>query len=110
MVAGAGRPANPVRGEIGLPLAGGTVCLRPSFQALVAVEAEIGSLAKAIERAADGDVRLADLAALFWHCGGIGLGGERADFEAALEAAGLGTLLPVYRGLLARVFAGSGHG
>jgi phage tail protein X len=93
---------------VALPLGAASVCLRPSFQALLAAESEIGSLARAIERAADGDVRLADLSALFWHCGGAGTGVTRATFEASLEAAGLGVLLPAYRALLARVFAGHG--
>lgn len=108
------RPApagvNPLRGEVALELPCGVIRLRPSFQALVAAEAEMGSLARAIERAADGDVRLADLSALFWHCGGSALGDGREGFEAMLEAAGLGALLPAYRSLLSRVFAGSGNG
>lgn len=101
------RPANPVRGEVALRLAGGAVVLRPSFAALVAAEEEAGALGTLLERAAAGDVRLRDMAALFWACADPPPG-DRAAFEAALVAEGLAALLPAYRALLARVFAGAG--
>lgn len=106
MTAGAG--ANPVRGEVALQLGERTVCLRPSFSALVRAEAELGSLPKLVERAAAGDVRLADAAVLFWHCvRDEGPGADRAGFEEALAAAGLRPVLAAYRALLAAIFAGS---
>lgn len=98
------RVSNPLRGEVDLLLPGTSVRLRPSFSALVAAESELGSLARLLERAGEGDVRLADVAALFWHC--AQWEGERPAFEALLAEAGLGTLLPSYRRLLARIFAG----
>lgn len=97
--------ANAVRGEVALPLAGCTLVLRPSFAALVAAEAEAGSLFRMLERAGAGDVLLSDMAALFWHCAqppGI----PRAAFEEALADAGPAALLPAYRALLTVVFGG----
>lgn len=99
--------ANPVRGEVALPLRGGERLLRPSFSALVAAEAEAGSLFQLLERAAGGQARIADMAALFWHClGDRREGEERSHFETALLLEGVGTLLPVYRVLLSAVFGG----
>jgi hypothetical protein len=99
---------NPVRGEVALRLGEQTVCLRPSFSALVRAEAELGSLPKLVERAADGDVRLADAAALFWYCRREdGQEMDRGSFEEALATAGLQPLLATYRTLLAAIFAGS---
>nr|WP_255696687.1 GTA-gp10 family protein [Sandaracinobacteroides sayramensis] len=91
-----------MRGEVALKLPGLSLTLRPSFSALVAAEAEGGSLFRMLDRAAAGDVRLADIGALFWHCGGQA--GARADFEAALLEAGPSGLLGPYRALLAAIF------
>ena len=60
--------ANAARGEAGLAIGGETLVLRPSFEALVAAEAELGSLFALVERAAEGRLTLAETAALFWHC------------------------------------------
>ena len=101
--------ANPLRGEVALPLGGGTRLLRPTFGALVAAESEAGSLFQLLDRAAAGDVRMADIGAVFWHCLGDRTDGEtRETFEAALLADGLGRLLPVYRAVLAAAFRGGG--
>src|SRR3546814_11616832 len=59
--------ANPARGEAMLRVAGEQYLLRPSFTALVAAEEEVGSLFALVERAAAGELRLAEMAALFWH-------------------------------------------
>ncbi len=100
--------ANPVRGEVALRLGDRALCLRPSFAALVHAEAELGSLPQLIERAAQGDVRLADAAALFWHCRRAdGEAMERAAFEEALARAGLQPVLAAYRALLAAIFTGT---
>lgn len=102
------RRANPVRGEVALQLGDRTVCLRPSFTALVRAEAELGSLPRLVERAADGDVRVADAAALFWHCRTEdGTAEDRRDFEEAVVSAGLRPLLATYRALLAAIFSGA---
>ena len=99
--------ANPVRGEVALPLTDGVRLLRPSFSALVAAEAEAGSLFQLLDRAAGGQARIADMGALFWHClGDRHDAEERQQFETALLAEGVGALLPVYRALLSAVFGG----
>ena len=61
-------PANPVRGEAALVIHGQPHVLRPTFAALVAAEVELGPLFALVERASAGQLRLGDLAALFWHC------------------------------------------
>ena len=60
--------ANPHRGEAVLVIAGQARVLRPSFAALVAAEEELGPLFALVERAGEGQLRLAEMAALFWHC------------------------------------------
>ena len=60
--------ANPFRGEATLVIAGCPQLLRPSFAALVAAEEELGPLFALVERAGAGQLRLAEMAALFWHC------------------------------------------
>lgn len=59
---------NAARGEAGLSVGGEKLMLRPSFSALVAAEEELGSLFALVERAADGKLRLGEIAGLFWHC------------------------------------------
>lgn len=60
--------ANPHRGEAALVIAGTPHVLRPSFTALVAAEQELGPLFALVERAGGGELRLAEVATLFWHC------------------------------------------
>ena len=60
--------ANPFRGEATLVVAGSPRLLRPSFTALVAAEEELGPLFALVERAGAGQLRLAEMAALVWHC------------------------------------------
>lgn len=96
---------NPARGETALIVAGEAVVLRPSFQALVAAEAELGSLFALVERAAEGRVGLSEMVALFWHCR------TRADVSRetlgeAVAAGGLVKALPVLRVLLGQILAG----
>jgi hypothetical protein len=99
--------ANPVRGEARLVVAGETLVLRPSFAALVAAEGELGPLFALVERAAEGRLGLAELAALFWHClreRPEGL--TREAFGEALVAGGLAAATPALRVLLRQVLAG----
>lgn len=98
--------ANPLRGEVPLPLGDQLWCLRPSFARLVEAEAEAGSLFQLLDRAADGDIRLADAESLFWCC----LDGERPEREAfreSLSQAGMRAIVAPYRKLLAQLFAAS---
>lgn len=98
---------NPARGEAALMVDGAGVTLRPSFQALVAAEQELGPLFELIERAAAGRLALAEIAALFWHVVADrddGLTRERIG-EAILEA-GLAAVTPALRGLIAQILQG----
>ena len=98
--------ANPWRGEALLELAGQAHVLRPSFTALVAAEEELGPLFTLVERAAAGELRLAELAALYWHCLTSHAGLERAAFAEALIAAGLAQTTKPLRGLLGQILQG----
>lgn len=60
--------ANPIRGEATLVVAGVPRLLRPTFSALVGAEDELGPLFALVERAGAGELRLSEMAALFWHC------------------------------------------
>ncbi len=62
------KPANTQRGEATFELGERTLVLRPSFENLVAVEEEIGSLFALVERASDGALTLSEVSALIWHC------------------------------------------
>lgn len=98
---------NAERGEAGLRVGGITMTLRPTFQALVAAEAEIGPLFQLVDRAAEGKLTLAELAVLFWHC----LVDRpphltREGLGEAVAMAGLTAVAPVLRHLLGQILAG----
>lgn len=94
---------NPVRGEAAV--AG--YRLRPSFAALVAAEAELGPLFALVERAAGGDLRLAEVAALFWYLIDPKPGDlTREAFGEALCAGGLAALTPPLRIVLGQILQG----
>lgn len=100
-------PANPVRGEAQLRIAGETIVLRPSFAALVAAEGELGPLFALVERAAAGGLSLGELVALFWHCrDAVPDAMTRERFGEAVVAQGLATATPVLRVLLGQILAG----
>lgn len=60
--------SNALRGEAAITIDGAPRLLRPSFDALVRAEEELGPLFALVERAGEGQLRLAEIAALFWHC------------------------------------------
>jgi len=100
--------ANPVRGEAELCVGGERLVLRPSFEALVAAEGELGSLFALVERAADGRLTLSEVAALFFHCvrdPSEGLTRERIG--AAVAEMGLARVAPVLKGLLRQILQGA---
>ena len=102
--------ANPLRGEAELRLDGQTLCLRPTFSALVAVETELGPLFALCERAAAGQLTLYEMAALLWHC--LAEPAQRAAwprevFAEALVAGGLANATPALRVLLGQILAGA---
>jgi hypothetical protein len=98
--------ANTWRGEAALELGGARHVLRPSFSALVAAEEELGPLFALVERAAAGELRLTELAALYWHCLADRTGLDRAAFAESLVAAGLARATKPLRGLLGQVLQG----
>ena len=106
-IAGSGS-ANPYRGEASLTIAGRSWLLRPSFAALVAAEEELGPLFALVDRAAEGQLKLAEMTALFWHCLASRDGISREDMGAAITAAGLAASAKPLRTLLAQILQGGG--
>ena len=99
--------ANPVRGECALRVDGCDLVLRPSFHALVAAEGELGPLFALVERAASGQLSLAELVGLFWHCRYAAPPAlNRETFGECLVEAGLAAATPVLRVLLAQILGG----
>ncbi|MEP2987660.1 MAG: gene transfer agent family protein [Parasphingorhabdus sp.] len=104
----ADRPANLIRGEVSLTLASGTYILRPSFEALVAAEEELGSLFALLERAAHGKLLLSEIVILFWHCVSSKPDDlDRDQYGNELMALGLAQLTPPLKILLKQMLAGS---
>jgi len=101
-----GARPNPVRGEAALVVAGRERVLRPTFAALVAAEQELGPLFALVERAADGQLRLAELAALFWHCLAEREAIARDEVGEAVLAAGLAGCAAPLRRLLGQILQG----
>jgi hypothetical protein len=102
-------PANAARGEAAFAVGGETLRLRPSFAALVAAEEELGPLFALVERAAAGGLKLAEMAALFWHCAEPrpeGLTRERIG--AAIAERGLVGATPALKILLGQILQGRG--
>lgn len=101
------RPANSARGEAQIIVSGRAFRLRPTFSALVAAEEELGSLFALVERAAEGQLKLSEMVALFWHCRHEGDGDMlRADFSAAIAEAGLVHATPALKILIGQVLGG----
>jgi hypothetical protein len=98
--------ANPHRGEASLVVAGAPRLLRPSFTALVAAEEELGPLFALVERAAAGQLRLAEMAALFWHCLAEHQGLSRDAVGEAVASQGLAACAGPLRTLLAQILQG----
>ena len=99
--------ANPHRGEASLPVGGETLLLRPSFTALIAAEEELGSLFDLVERAAEGQLKLQQIVALFDHLSKgrpAGISRERIG-EAVIEA-GIASITPILRLVLAQILQG----
>jgi hypothetical protein len=102
-----GRGANPARGEASLLVGGERLRLRPSFEALVAAEEELGSLFALVERAAEGRLKLAEMTALFWHCvADRSEGCTRELLGQAVAENGLARATPVLRVLLQQILQG----
>ena len=96
--------ANAGRGEASFVLGERTIVLRPSFGALVAAEAELGPLFALVERAAEGRLTLAEMAALFGHCADGAA--TREEIGAAIAAQGLARATPALKALLTQILQG----
>jgi hypothetical protein len=98
---------NPARGEAAVFVAGERLTLRPSFEALVAAEEELGSLFALVERAAEGGIKISEIVGLFWHCLEPRPQGLTRDrLGAAVAEQGLATATPVLRVLLTQILQG----
>lgn len=100
-------PANPARGEASLTVAGEPLTVRPSFQALVAAEQDLGPLFALVEKAAAGKLGLLETVALIFHClvdRPDDLTRERLG-EIITEA-GIAALTPLLRTLLGQIIKG----
>ena len=100
--------ANTLRGEASFVISGEARTLRPTFTALVAAEEELGPLFALVERAGEGRLRLAELAALFWHCLADREGMTREAVGEAIMAEGLAASARPLRALLAAILQGRG--
>jgi hypothetical protein len=102
------RPANPHRGEAQIVVGGVPCVLRPTFSALIAAEAELGPLFALVERAAAGELRLAEMTGLFWHC--LDDSGEisRETFGDGVVSLGLAACAEPLRVLLGQILRGKG--
>ena len=99
--------ANPHRGEASLEVGGETLVLRPSFGALVAAEEDLGSLFDIVERAAEGQLKLHEIIALFDHLSrsrASAITRERIG-EAVVEK-GLAAITPTLRLVLTQILQG----
>lgn len=102
-----GKRANAARGEAEVTVAGEALRLRPTFAALVAAEEELGPLFALVERAAEGQLKLAELVALFWHC--LDPRPEaltRDRFGEALAGQGFANLTPALKAILSQILQG----
>ncbi|MED5543733.1 gene transfer agent family protein [Novosphingobium decolorationis] len=100
-------PANPLRGEATLEIAGHAHVLRPSFAALVAAEEELGPLYALVERAGEGQLRLGEVATLFWHCLQPPTAVPREAVGEAVARLGLARCAVPLRTLLGQILKGT---
>lgn len=99
--------ANARRGEAGLEVGGERLILRPTFGALVAAEEELGSLFELVERAAEGALKLQQIAALFDHLSkGRPAAITRERIGEALVEKGLARVTPTLKLVLTQILQG----
>ena len=103
---GATSAPNALRGEAAVVVGGVECTLRPTFTALVAAEEELGPLFALVERAGAGNLRLAEMAALFWHCLDRREGLTREAVGEAVVAHGLAASARPLRALLGAILQG----
>jgi hypothetical protein len=101
------RAANPQRGEAHIVLDGQPFVIRPSFEALVLAEEELGSLFAMVERASDGALTISEMTGLIWHCLPVDTRPERGVVGSALLAMGLVEATKPVRVIFSQVLKGS---
>ena len=99
--------ANSARGEATLAVDGQDYLLRPTFEALVAAEEELGSLFSVVEQAAEGGLTIAQIAGLFWHCLPAQDRPERSKVGAAVLHLGLVDASKPLRIVLSQIIKGT---
>ena len=99
--------SNSIRGEASLAIEGVPHRLRPTFDALVRAEEELGPLFALVERAGEGQLRLAEIAALFWHCLERREHVSREAVGRAVVAQGLAASTAPLRVLLGEILKGA---
>ena len=104
----ADKTANPVRGEAQIHVGGRAYLLRPSFDALVRAEEELGPLFALVERAGAGQLRLTEITALFWHCLAPPSAVSREQIGDAVIASGLASATKPLKVLLTQILKGRG--
>lgn len=102
------RPANPHRGEASIAISGKPYVLRPSFEALVATEAELGSLFALVERASAGSLAVSEIASILWHCLPPEARPDKSQVGEAVMAMGLIAATQPVRAIFAQILKGSG--
>jgi hypothetical protein len=95
-----------VRGEASIRVGGADLVMRPTFQALVAAEQELGSLFALVERASASGLMLTEIVALFWHCLNDRHGVTRDVLGEAVVAQGLSGVTPALKVLLRQILMG----
>jgi len=100
--------ANAMRGEALISIGGLDHKLRPTFTALVTAEEELGPLFALVERAGDGQLKLAEVAALFWHCLENRRDLTRDHLGEAVIAMGLAGCAKPLRAILGQILKGTG--
>ena len=100
--------ANSVRGEATLEIDGKQHLLRPTFEALVLAEEELGPLFALVERAGEGRLKLGELASLFWFCLVDRETVSRQRVGDAVTQAGLAPCARPLRVLLGQILQGQG--
>jgi hypothetical protein len=96
-----------MRGEAILIIGGCPRLLRPTYSALVGAEEELGSLFALVERAGAGELRLAEMAGLFWHCLADRDRIDREEVGEAIATQGLAAATGPLRMLLEQILKGA---
>lgn len=98
--------SNAARGEATVLVNGAPRLLRPSFDALVRAEEELGPLFALVERAGEGQLKLGEIAGLFWHCLADRAGLTREAVGEAVLAMGLAEAAKPLRIVLGEILRG----